>query len=216
MYKYILFDLDGTLTESAPGIIGSIKYAYQHYGIENYDEKELKKFVGPPLIESFMRYAGFDREKAKEAVEIYREYFCERGMFENSVYPGVRQCLERLRASGYILGVATSKPEPFCIRILDHFDLSKYFSKIKGIPLDKEEMSKSEVIAAVLSDFGVLDKSEVVMIGDRDYDVNGARENGIDCFGVLYGYGSAEELTSAGAARLFKTAEELCDFFITN
>ena len=212
MYKYILFDLDGTLTESAPGIINSIKYTYRHYGIENYDEAELSRFVGPPLIESFMKFAGFSESRAREAVDVYREYFREKGMFENSVYPGVRECLQRLKDKGFALAVATSKPEPFCLKILEHFSLLKFFDVVKGIPLDGEDMTKSEVVSAALHALSPENLSEAVMVGDRDYDVIGAKENGLECLGVLYGYGSRDELLNAGALEVFETAEDLCDF----
>ena len=214
MIKYILFDLDGTLTESAPGIINSIKHTYAHYGITDYDEAELHKFVGPPLIESFMRYCGFTQEKASEAVDVYREYFSTKGLFENAVYSGIPECLGAMKSAGYKLAVATSKPQVFCERILEHFDLAKYFDVVKGIPLDDEQMTKAQVIASALEALGVTNKSEAVMVGDRDYDVKGAAENGILCIGVLYGYGSREELETAGACAICGTVEDLRDYFI--
>ena len=214
MIKYILFDLDGTLTESAPGITNSIKHTYKHYGITDYDEAELHKFVGPPLIESFMRYCGFTQEKASEAVDVYREYFSTKGLFENAVYGGIPECLETLKNAGFKLAVATSKPQVFCERILEHFDLAKYFDVVKGIPLDDEQMTKAQVIAYALGALGVTDKIEAVMIGDRDYDVKGAKENGISCVGVLYGYGSRSELESAGAICICDTVEALTKYLM--
>lgn len=211
--KCILFDLDGTLTESAPGIINSIEYTYRRYGLEIPDRKELEKYVGPPLIESFMKYAGFDPDRAREAVDVYREYFSEKGIFENNVYPGVRECLERLLRAGYRLAVSTSKPEVYCLRILEKFDLRRYFEVVKGIPLDGEDIKKSEVIKMTLESLAVTDPAEAVMVGDRDYDVYGAAENGIRCAGVLYGYGTLEELKKAGAFELFKTPSALSDYF---
>lgn len=207
MFRYVLFDLDGTLTESAPGIINSVKYAFSHYGITDYDEKELESFVGPPLTDSFMRYCGFSAEKAAEAVEVYREYFREKGMFENSVYPGVRECLEKLKANGLRLGVATSKPKPFCDAILKRFGLFDFFEVIEGIPLDGEGMTKTEVISKAISAFGSPASAEIVMVGDRQYDVEGAADNGIACIGVLYGYGSRKEL--AEAYKVCRTPEEV-------
>lgn len=212
--KYVLFDLDGTLTESAPGIMNSLRYAFRKLGESVPDDATLKKFVGPPLIESFMRFSGFSEKKAVEAVDVYREYFAEKGLFENSVYDGIPNCLGRLRSAGYFLGVATSKPQVFCERILRHFGLTEYFDVIKGIPLDGEDMTKAEVIAQALSALGVEKKSDAVMVGDRDYDVVGARQNGIDCIGVLYGYGSAEELERAGAAHIVKDAAELTELLL--
>ena len=209
MLKYVLFDLDGTLTESAPGILNSVRYALRHYGVTDYDESSLNRFVGPPLIESFKRFCGFSEEKAQEAVNVYREYFAEKGIFENSPYGGIHECLQKLKNSGLTLAVATSKPEVFCRRILEKFGLTEYFTVIKGIPFDNEHMTKAQVIAGVLGELGVEDLSSAVMVGDRDYDVYGAKENGLRCVGVLYGYGSREELESAGAARLAGTVEEM-------
>lgn len=213
MYRYILFDLDRTLTESAPGIINSIRYTYRRYGLEIPNKRELESYVGPPLIESFMKYAGFSEDKAREAVNVYREYFADRGLFENAVYPGIPKCLQKLAERDYILAVATSKPEVFCRRILEHFKLTKYFRVIKGIPLDGENMTKAEVIARAVGELGISEKRDAVMVGDRDYDVIGARENGIDCVGVLYGYGSRAELEQAGAVAVCESVEALERFF---
>ncbi len=214
MLKYILFDLDGTLTESAPGIMNSLKYAFKKLGGPVPDDAVLKKFVGPPLIESFMKFSGFSEEKATMAVDVYREYFAEKGLFENSVYEGIPDCLKRLREAGYTLGVATSKPQVFCERILDHFGLTEYFGVIKGIPLDGEDMTKAEVISEALGALGAVDRSEAVMIGDRAYDAVGAEENGVGCIGVLYGYGTEEELLGAGAETTVKTPRELADLLL--
>ena len=211
MLKYVLFDLDGTLTDSGPGIINSVRYALRHYGIADRTDTELRRFVGPPLIESFMRFCGFSEEKASEAVSVYREYFSDNGLFENAVYNGIPECLQTLKDAGLKLAVATSKPEVFCRRILEHFDLEKYFDVIKGIPLDDEHMTKAQVIAEALEDLNVGDKSEAIMVGDRDYDIIGARENGIECVGVLYGYGPKEELESAGAIYICATPEDLAE-----
>lgn len=207
--KGVLFDLDGTVTESAPGIMNSIRHVFQHYGLCDRSDKELQKFVGPPLIESFMRFCGFSEEKAVEAVGVYREYFSTRGLFENSVYDGIPECLESLLKSGLKLGIATSKPQVFCERILEHFDLKKYFRVIVGIPLDDEKMTKAQVIKKAL---GLLElqPESVLMVGDRDYDIIGAKENGVEGVGVLYGYGSEEELVSAGACAVCATVDGLC------
>lgn len=209
MIKYILFDLDGTLTESAPGIIRSVKYALARMGIEDYDEDTLCKFIGPPLLESFEEHFGMNEQQAQRAVGIYREYFSEKGLFENAVYGGVRECLKRLKEAGLRLAVATSKPQVFCDRILEHFGLTEYFEVIVGVPLGDLKMTKTKVIAEALSRLGVVNKAEAVMAGDRFYDVEGALENGIGCIGVSYGYGSVEELLSAGAQKICGSAEEL-------
>lgn len=211
MIRYVLFDLDGTLTESAPGIIESIKYALSRMGIEGYDEETLQKFIGPPLLESFQKHFGMPEEEAERAVSLYREYFSEKGLFENAVYDGVHGCLKRLKDAGLRLAVATSKPQVFSDRILEHFTLAEYFDVKVGVPLGALKMSKSEVIAEALSRLGVKNKSEAVMVGDRFYDVEGAKENGIGCIGVTYGYGNAEELLSAGAREVVSSAQELCE-----
>ena len=210
MIKYVLFDLDGTLTESAPGIFNSLRYAFKKLGLPEPEDSLLAKFVGPPLIESFTKYCGLTEAEALAAVDVYREYFAERGLFENAVYDGVPECLRRLRGAELSLAVATSKPEVYCRRILDHFGLSENFDVIKGIPLDGEDMTKAEVIAGVLAELGA-EPGSAVMVGDRAYDVKGALENGIPCIGVLYGYGSAEELEAAGAAALAAAPKDLAD-----
>lgn len=214
MFDVILFDLDGTLTESAPGIINSVRRVYRHYGLPEATDGELRRFIGPPLIESFGRYCGFSEEKAKEAVGVYREYFAEKGLFENAVYPGIPKCLETLRTAGKRLAVATSKPQPFCDRILEHFDLEKYFDAVVGIPLDNEKMTKAEVIGLALKALCKEKPSSAVMVGDREYDVLGAAKNGIPCVGVLYGYGARDELERAGAAAICENVGQLCSFLL--
>lgn len=209
MKKYILFDLDGTLTESAPGIINSVRYALNKLGITDYDDGILKKFIGPPLSVSFGEFFGFYGEKCSEAIDIYREYFSVKGLFENNVYTGVYEALSELKDSGFRLAVATSKPEVFTRRIIDKFELTKFFDVICGIPLDDERMNKAQVIERAISELGVSDKSEAVMVGDRFYDIEGAHENGIECIGVTYGYGDERELTDAGAEWIVHSALEL-------
>lgn len=208
MPKYILFDLDGTLTESAPGIINSIRYTLDKLGLRPMTDEELKRFVGPPLIESFTRYCGLSREEAARAVDVYREYFSEKGLFENAVYPGIPECLGALKSAGKKLAVATSKPQVFCERIIRHFGIDGYFDAVVGIPLDREDMTKAEVIKSAMELLGAVPE-ETVMVGDRDYDVFGARENGIPCIGVLYGYGSRGELSAAGAVGICETVADI-------
>ncbi len=211
MYNNVLFDLDGTLTESAPGIINSVRYTLRRYGLNDPGDGVLKKFIGPPLIDSFVNFCGFSPEKAAEAVDVYREYFADRGLFENAVYPGIPLCLKTLKQSGKRLAVATSKPQVFCERILRHFDLYGYFDAVAGIPLDGEDMTKAEVVKTALELLDA-DKSLSVMVGDRGYDVSGAEENRKPCVGVLYGYGSPGELS--GAVKLCRTVEELTEFLM--
>ena len=198
MWKTILFDLDGTLTDSAPGITNSVAYALAHFGIHE-EPKDLLKFVGPPLNESLAEFYGFSPERTTEAIAVFREYFVEKGWCENAPYPGVTEMLRDLQAAGKQLMVATSKPEVQAVRILKHFGLAPYFDHICGAPPDNEEgAKKSAIIRRALEWAG--DLSQTVMVGDRRHDVAGAKETGLPCIGVLYGYGGREELEQAGAA----------------
>lgn len=207
--QYILYDLDGTLTDSARGIVNSFKYCLGELGIEGWDDKALLKFVGPPLRESFGVCLGMDESEIDNAIKIYRTYYADKGIFENSVYDGVPEALERLRKAGYVQAVATSKPEVYAKKILEKFGLSEYFSDICGIPLGDESMTKAQVIAQSMEHLGVTNKSTVVMVGDRDYDIKGAHLNGIPCIGVTYGYGSRAELESAGAEEIVESPAEI-------
>ena len=207
--RNILFDLDGTLTDPGTGITRSVQYALQYYGIEETRREVLEAFIGPPLKEQFMKYYGFSPRQASEAIDHYREYFQETGIFENQVYPGIRQMLKALKDDGRILWVATSKPEPFAQRILEHFDLDGYFSCVAGASMDETRVKKGEVIAYAIERMGAERRADLVMVGDREHDILGAAENGMDSIGVLYGYGSREELEQAGAGRIAKTVWEL-------
>lgn len=208
--KYILWDLDGTLTESAPGIVNSVLHALNKMGIYEDDRRKLEAFVGPPLLESFQKFYGMTPEEARQGMAYYREYFAEKGLFENQVYPGIPQALQKLRSHGYHLAVATSKPEVFARRILEHFELADCFELIGGSTLDEKRCEKADVITYVMETLG-LDptKNSVLMVGDRLHDVQGAAANGIPCLGVLYGYGSREELEHAGAAGICEKVEDL-------
>ena len=210
-YSTILFDLDGTLTDSSQGIINSIIYALEKYDINDYDMSLLKKFLGPPLHESFEKFMGFDKEKSLQAVKSYREYFSSKGLLENEVYAGVNDLLQNLKENGKTLVVATSKPQPFTDKIMEHFDLAKYFDFIAGSNMDTTRSKKAEVIKYALSECNIKDKSKVVMIGDRAEDMIGAQSVGIDSIGVEYGYGTFDELENAGATYIAKTVDELED-----
>ena len=201
MYEIVLFDLDGTLTDPAEGITKSVEYALNKWNISVADRKSLFPFIGPPLIESFMEFYGFDREKAVTSVSYYREYFAKTGLFENEIYPGIKEMLTRLKKAGKRLAVATSKPDEFARKILEHFEILEYFDFVGGAAMDETRTKKSEVIEYTLEKMGVSanDVSRVVMVGDRKHDVEGAACFGIDTIGVLYGYGSKEELEKAGA-----------------
>ena len=184
--KYILFDLDGTLTESHPGITRSIKYALEKHNMESPSLEELKVFVGPPLGEKFMEVFGFTKEFADEMILTYRERYTTVGKFECNVYDGVKDTLQKLKDMGKVLCVATSKPENSAKEVLDHFDLTKYFDFIGGDTPDHARKNKTAVINFVMESMGIENKDDVIMVGDTQYDVLGAAESGIKCIGVLY------------------------------
>ena len=214
--KVILFDLDGTLTDPGVGITNSVMYALEKYGIIVSDRSELYKFIGPPLMQSFENYYGFDKNEAERAVSLYREYFRDRGIFENQVYDGIKQLLGTLKAKGKVVGLATSKPEVYAKQILEHFEFDGDFDFISGSMMSGERTDKGEVIAWAVQLLGEKQKQkytaeEMVMIGDREHDVIGARKNRITSIGVLYGYGSREELTEAGADAVVSSVGELAE-----
>ena len=214
MYKVILFDLDGTLTESGEGITKSVQYALEKLGQPEPDLKKLEVFVGPPLLQQFMKYADLDEETAVKAVEYYRERYTDIGIFENEVYPGVEDMLDKLRGKGYILAVASSKPERFVKKVLDHFDLTKYFHEIVGSEMNGGRTSKADVIEEALDRLHMADhRDQVVMVGDKGHDVFGARKAGLKCLAVSYGYGSEEELKNANPLKIVDSAQEVLDFF---
>lgn len=210
MRTLILFDLDGTLTDSGPGIIRCVQYALQKMGRPTPVEEELACFVGPPLLEQFMEYGKFTREEAEQAVGYYRERYRIKGIFENEVYPGIRQLLRQLHLSGLRTGVASSKPEIYVRQILEHFELTQYLEPVTGSELDGRRTDKSEVIEEALRRAGYENQREkVIMCGDRRYDVQGAAEHGLHFVGVSYGYGTREELESAGAVQIADSVEAL-------
>lgn len=209
MFQAVLFDLDGTLTDPGIGITNSVMYALEKYGIHVSDRTKLYSFIGPPLTESFERFYGFDHVQAVEAVDFYREYFREKGIFENQPYDGIQKLLSRLQTAGKRLLVATSKPEDFAKEILQHFGLYEYFEFVAGSNLDGSRTGKSEVISYALQAAGIAVSDSVIMVGDREHDVLGAKATGIVSLGVLYGYGTREELLSAGADHLAEDVEDV-------
>lgn len=217
MYKHVLFDLDGTLTDPGLGITNSIMHALRHFGMEVPAREDLYPFIGPPLYETFIDYYGFSKEKADEGVRVFRENYQVNGLFENEVYDGIPQVLSELKNKGYKIHLATSKPETFAIRILEHFDLIKYFDFVAGstmssnLSADGGRTTKAEVIRHVLVSNNITDTSEVIMVGDRRHDVIGAAENNIKTIGVLFGYGSREELESNGAAFIAQTPKDILE-----
>lgn len=218
MYRYLLFDLDGTLTDPAEGITNCVSYALSHFGIDAAPDT-LKSFIGPPLIDQFMAYAGFDRDTAVLAVEKYRERFRDIGIFENRVLDGIPALLYTLCQKGYILCVSSSKPEVFVRRILDKYGLAQYFRVVVGSELDGTRCAKNEVIEETLvrlavqfpeTDFS--DRTQCLMIGDRIHDIEGAEACGMDALGVTFGYAAAGELETSSAKGIASTTEEILTF----
>ena len=205
-YKTILFDLDGTLTDSGEGIINCATLALEHFGLPVPDKQTMREFVGPPLHEIFVKY-GVPADKADEAVEVYRGRYKTVGKFENTPYPGISELLGKLKASGCTLLVATSKPEPLAVEIMEHFDLAKYFDKICGASFDRSRSTKEDVIAYLLQHYGNTD--QMVMVGDTAFDVLGAAAHGIPAIGVSWGYGTVEDMQNAGAKAIAHTMQEL-------
>lgn len=193
-YQTILFDLDGTLSDPKVGITRSVQYALAKFGIVEDDLDRLEPFIGPPLAESFARFYGFNDGQVEQAIEFYRERFREKGMYENELFPQIPPLLERLKAQGKKLFVATSKPTVFSEEILRYFQIDAYFEQIVGSNLDGTRVAKTEIIAHIIAENPHLVKSEMIMIGDRKHDIIGAQNTGIDSIGVLYGYGSPEEM----------------------
>ncbi len=213
MYKAILFDLDGTLTDSGEGITKSVQYALEKIGHPEPELSKLRSFVGPPLLEQFMSYANIDADTARLAVTYYRERYAPIGVFENAVYPGVEKMLYDLRQKGYLLGVASSKPEMFVIQVLEHFGLKRYFHVIVGSELNGGRSEKEEVVREALYRLHLEDhREQVVLVGDRKYDINGARACGMECIAVSYGYGSVEELRAADPLTIVQSPYEVVRF----
>lgn len=204
--KHILFDLDGTLTDSGEGIMNCAKLALEHYGLPIPSEAELRTFVGPPLHESFIRF-GVPAEEAENAIKIYRSRYLTVGKFENFPYPGILEMLGALKEAGHKLYVATSKPENTSVEILEHFGLAQYFDLICGASMDLSRNSKADVIAYLLDKTGHVENT--VMVGDTAFDVIGAKAHGIATIGVAWGYGKVEDMENAGAAAIVHTAQEL-------
>ena len=211
MYRHILFDLDGTLTDPFEGITNSVVHALKRYNIEVTDKRELRSFIGPPLVESFMKYFNFTEADAKNAVEVYREHFGTKGLFENELYEGIPNMLSELKSRGKTVIMATSKPEVYARRIAEHFDIAKYFDYMAGSELTGQRIAKTEVIEYALSSLGISDRRNCLMIGDRLHDINGAKKSDIHSVGVLWGYGSREELEEAGADYICSSVENLID-----
>ena len=206
MKKTILFDLDGTLTDSGEGIINCAALGLRHFGLEVPDRQTMRQFVGPPLHDTFVKF-GVPEEKADEAVEVYRSRYHTVGKFENTPYPGIGDMLASLQAKGYRLLVATSKPEALSVEIMEHFQIAQYFDRICGASLDRSRSSKEDVIAYLLELCGSTDS--MVMVGDTAFDVIGAAAHGIPAIGVAWGYGKVEDMEKAGAVAIAYSVSEL-------
>ena len=212
-FEHILFDLDGTLTDPAPGITNAIIYARKKWGLDPGSNEDYYKFIGPPMPQSFVEYWGFSLEDAKRFLAYYREYYTVTGLFENAPYPGIEDLLRRLNAAGRKLYVATSKPTDMSVRILERFGLAPYFDAIVGSDPHKPDSTKAVVIRTAHARCS-LDMARTVMVGDRSYDMEGAKECAIPCVGVLYGFGTRQELTDAGADRIAETVEDLAGILL--
>ena len=208
-YDYVLFDLDGTLTDPAVGITESVIYALEKSGVTPPERESLYKFIGPPLMYSFREYCGMTEEEAARAVGYYRERFSSVGLFENEIYSCVGELLSRLKSDGTKIILATSKPDVYSERILEHFDIRKYFFFVAGNTLSESRPEKEDVIAYAVESCGIEDTSRAVMVGDRKYDILGGKKFGMKTVGVTYGYGGAEELCEAGADELADSVSAL-------
>ena len=213
-YREIFFDLDGTLTDPYEGITRSVAHSLKYFDIDVADRNELKCFIGPPLWESYMKYYGFTKTEADEAVKRYREYFSVTGLFENEVYEGIDELLTDLKEAGLRLTVATSKPAIFSQKILERFDLAKYFDFLSGSELDGTRVKKADVIEYAIENLGITDRGSILMIGDRLHDIEGAHKCGVDACGVLWGYGDRAEHTACGADYIVETLNELKEIIL--
>ena len=216
MKDIILFDLDGTLFNTKKGIVNCVQYALEYYGINEENPDNLEKFIGPPLHKSFQMFYGFDEKKAVEAAAKYRERYKDKGIFECELYEGIEEMLRVLKENGKILGVATSKPEVFAERILEKYDVMKYFSRITGSLLDNTRSDKNEVITEELNRLGALEcRERVIMAGDREHDIIGAKSTGLTSVGVRWGFAKEHELENAGADYVVEDASELCKLLLS-
>lgn len=208
-YTHCFFDMDGTVINSAPGVTHAVSYALEKLGITPPPREELLCFIGPPLEWSFSHFYGMDRETAQKALTLYRECYRGGAIYECLVYDGIEALLKGLKDAGAVCVLATSKPHEFANAILSHLNLTQYFDFVSGPEMDGTRNAKSEVIAYAIDQMGLTDKSRILMIGDREHDTLGAKEIGVDCVGVLWGFGSADELLSTGAKAVFETPDDL-------
>lgn len=214
-WKYILFDLDGTVTDSREGILNCVRYALEAAGKPVPPEQELLQFIGPPLIDSFQSFSGMSQAEAQQAVEKYRERYGEVGLFENKLYKGIDTVLAGLKEKGFLVALATSKPEKYSVRILEHFGILKYFDEVVGSTMDGSRNKKEDIIKEVFRRMDITDllKPQVIMVGDRKHDILGAKECGIASLGVYYGFAPEHELEDYHADYIIHELEEMFSFF---
>ena len=213
-FEYILFDLDGTITDSGEGITKSVQYALKFFNISVDNLEDLRKFIGPPLKESFKEYYKFDEEKANLALVKYREYYADKGIYENNLYDGIIEFLDALKKNGKTIVLATSKPEVYAKEILKYFKIDKYFTFVAGSDFEETRVKKGDVIKYALEGAKISDLSKAIMIGDREHDIIGAKENNIKSIGVLYGFGDVIELTQARAEYIASNIKELLNILL--
>lgn len=214
-YKHILFDLDGTLTDPMLGITNSVIYALKHYGFPVPEREKLHFFIGPPLINSFEEYCGFSREKAVEAMGVYREYFGEKGILENEVYAGIPELLEKLVNSGKKLYLASSKPELYCVRILRHFDILKYFTFVAANTMEEDRSEKSDIIEWLYENCPEVKSEGAIMVGDTEFDVIGAHAQALPCVAVTYGYGNRQNVDKNSPEFYADSVKELSEILLS-
>jgi len=214
MFDYYLFDLDGTLTDPKVGIIKSVQYSLESFGIDIEDPDSLTSFIGPPIRHSFKSLYNFDDESVEKAVEKFRERFLVKGIYENVMYEGIDTMLQKLTDAGKTLIIATSKPTPQAKTVLEYFNLDKYFKYISGSEINGDRSDKGEVILYALEQNNIDDLSRCIMIGDRKHDIIGAKTAGLKSIGVLYGYGDYAELSEAGADHIVKNVDELSNLLL--
>jgi phosphoglycolate phosphatase len=213
-YSTVFFDFDGTLVDSGEGVRNSVEYALKKFGIEVENKDSLSSSIGPPLTVSFKTFYGFDDENADRGVAYYREYYKDKGIFEGYVYDGIEETLKRLKDAGKRVMVATSKPEEYAKRVLEKFGIAKYFDFIAGATMDeKTRANKIEIMQYAFDSCGA-SPSDTIMVGDRLFDIEGAKHFGMECIAVLYGYGSMEEFERYGAEYIVETAEDVANLIL--
>lgn len=213
-WKVVLFDLDGTLIDSSEGITKSAQYCLDYYGIHEEDLDKLRVFIGPPLVYSFPKYYGFEGPKIREAVDKYRERYNKIGIFECALYPGAEDCLKKLKDNGYIICLASSKPEGACRRILDHFGITELFDEIVGSTPDGRIDTKQQVLEELFSRTPEVNVDEMVLVGDTIFDVEGANKVNLSTIGVDYGFGNVDEMKAAGAVSICSSLMEVADYIM--